>query len=298
MEFRILGPLEVLKDGRALELGGRKQRLLLATLLLEANRVVSTDRLIDALWEEEPPETAQKALQVYVSQLRKLLGSERLETRPPGYLLRVEPDEFDLARFRVLQAGRRFSEALSLWRGPPLEEFALERFARVEVARLEELRLACLEGQIEGELAAGRDGELAGELEALVEQHPLRERLRALQMLALYRAERQAEALVAYQDARRALVEGLGLEPGKSLRELHQAILNQDPALDLVVEDASGADATRGALVGRERELDQLGTGLEDAFAGRGRLFLLVGEPGIGKSRLADELISRARARG
>src|SRR5437762_1817083 len=156
MEFRILGPLEVLSDGQVLDLGGQKQRALLALLLVEANRVVSIDRLIEALWEEEPPETAQKALQVYVSQLRKLLGRERLQTKAPGYLLRIEPDELDLARFRDLQEEGRLREALSLWRGPPLADFSYQRFAQPEISRLEALRLACLEERVEAELDQGR----------------------------------------------------------------------------------------------------------------------------------------------
>src|SRR5438105_1558762 len=144
MEFRILGALEVVDGGRPLDLGGQKQRALLAILLLEANRIVSADRLIEALWEQKPPETALKALQVYVSQLRKLLGKERLQTKAPGYLLRLEPDELDLAHFQRLQEQGRLHEALALWRGPPLAEFEHYRFARVEVDRLEELRLVCL----------------------------------------------------------------------------------------------------------------------------------------------------------
>ncbi len=232
MEFRILGPLEVVENGRQLDVGGAKQRALLAILLLHANEVVSTDRLIDALWEDDAPETGRKALQVYVSQLRKTLGKDRITTRSPGYRLQVEPEELDLSRAqRLLQDGEA-TEALALWRGPALADFAYERFAHSEIARLEDLRLACLEERIEGDLAAGRPGQLVGELEALVREHPLRERLRAQLMLALYRSGRQAEALEAYQDARQALVEELGIEPGRSLRELQQAILQQDPALD------------------------------------------------------------------
>jgi YVTN family beta-propeller protein len=233
MEFRMLGPLEVLSDGQALDLGGAKQRTLLAVLLLDANSVVSRDRLIDALWEDEPPETAQKALQVYVSGLRKLIGPERLRTRAPGYLLDLEGDEVDLERFRALQAQGRLAEALSLWRGPPLSDLADRRFAQAEVARLVDLHLACQEERIEQDLQARRHAELTGELEALVAEHPLRERLRCQLMLALYRSGRQAEALDAYQAARRTLVEELGIEPGRELRELHQRILNQDPDLDL-----------------------------------------------------------------
>lgn len=297
LEFSLLGPLEVRSDGLALDLGGRKQRALLALLLLEGNRVVSSERLIDALWDQQPTRTAQKALQVYVSGLRKLLGKERVETKPPGYLLRVESDEFDLARFRRFQAEGRLQEALALWRGPPLAEFAFDRFAQAEIARLEELRLVCLEERIERDLARGRHGALVGELEALTNEHPLREQLLAQLLIALYGSGRQAEALEAYQTARRAFVDELGIEPGRSLRELHQAILRQDPALDLPAKPGPAAEPKSGAFVGREAELAALFAGLDSAIAGRGRLFLLVGEPGIGKSRLADELMAEARVR-
>jgi DNA-binding SARP family transcriptional activator/tetratricopeptide (TPR) repeat protein len=301
IEFRILGPLEVLSDGHAVELGGPKQRALLALLLLEANRVVSIDRLIDALWGEEPPETAGKALQVYVSQLRKLLGKERLVTRAPGYMLRAEAHELDLARFQLLRGAGSLREALALWRGPPLGDLAQQPFAQAEIARLEELRQTCLEERIEADLAAGRHAEVAGELEALVAQQPLRERLRELHLVSLYRSGRQAEALAAYKEARAGFVDTLGIEPGKSLRDLQQAILRQDSSLDLRPESTEAAEATdtsRGVFVGRESELEELRGALDAAFAGRGRLFLLVGEPGIGKSRLAEELARHARERG
>ena len=250
MEFRILGPLEVLSDARPLDLGGRKQRTLLAVLLLEANRVVSVDRLIEVLWPDETPGTAPKALQVYISQLRKQLGPERLQTKAPGYLLRIAEGELDLERVRRLREEGRLLEALSLWRGPPLADFAYESFAQGEIVRLEELRLACLEERIEADLAGGRHGELVGELEALVREHPLRERPRTQLMLSLYRSGRQAEALEAYQSARATLVEELGIEPGKTLRELEQAILRQDPALELeappgVPEEPQSAPAHR-----------------------------------------------------
>jgi DNA-binding SARP family transcriptional activator/tetratricopeptide (TPR) repeat protein len=296
MEFRILGPLEVLRDGGMLELERKKERTLLVVLLLEANRVVSTDRLIEALWEGRPPQTASKALQVYVSKLRKLLGKDRVQTSPAGYMLCVEDGELDVELFQRLYGEGRHAEALSLWRGEPLADFSYQRFARSEQARLVELRLACLEDRIDGDLAAGRHAELVGELEGLVGEQPLRQRVRGQLMLALYRSGREAEALEAYQDGRRALVEELGVEPSRELREMQQAILNQDPSLDVVAERAPAG--SERLFVGRESELEQLSAGLGDAVAGRGRLFLLVGEPGIGKSWLADELIGRARVRG
>jgi predicted ATPase/DNA-binding SARP family transcriptional activator len=232
MDFRILGPLEVSSDGQTLDLGGQKQRVLLAMLLLSANGVVSSDRLVEALWEDEPPDTARKALHVYVSQLRKLLGHDRLVTQAPGYRLRVEPEELDLDRFRRLHQEGRLDEALALWRGPPLSEFTYQRFARAEIARLEELRLGCLESRIERDLESGLHQTVVGELETLVGSHPLREGLRRQLMLALYRCGRQAEALDVYQHGRETLVEELGIEPSRGLRELQQAILNQDPALE------------------------------------------------------------------
>jgi class 3 adenylate cyclase len=233
MDIRILGPLEVLEEGRALELGGAKQRAVLAMLALNANRAVSLEQLAEGVWDGRPPESARKALQVYATHVRKLLGKERLETTGGGYLLRVEPDELDLVRFERLRVAGELDAALALWRGEPLADLADLGFARAEAARLDELRLTCLEQRIERELAAGRHAELVGELEALVHAHPHRERLCAQLMLALYRSGRQAEALEAYQAARTALVDGLGIEPGRELRELHQQLLRQDPALDL-----------------------------------------------------------------
>ena len=298
MEFRILGPLEVIEDGRELDLGGQKQRALLAVLLLHANEVVSSDRLIEALWEEQPPGSAGKAVQVYVSQLRKVLGRDRVRTRAPGYLLEVAPEELDLARFHALRADGKPREALALWRGAPLSEFAYERFAQVEIARLHELHLACLEDRTDGELADGRHREVVAELEMLVADNPLRDRTRAQLMLALYRSGRQAEALEAFEDARRALVDELGIEPSRELRDLQRAILNQDPGLDLRSGPTAESDGGRAAFVGRSAELSELTRALDDAIAGRGSLFLLGGEPGIGKSRLADELVAHARGRG
>src|SRR6266545_1418541 len=308
MEFRILGPLEVCGEAGPLPLGGAKQRALLAILILHANEVVSAERLLDDLWGERQPTSGTKALHVYISQLRKVIGDDRVLTRAPGYALRLDPEELDVNRFQRLreqaeaaephEAGAILREAISLWRGTPLADVAYESFAQAEIARLEELRTSALEQRIDADLELGRHAELVGELEALVNEHPLRERLQGQLLLALYRSGRQAEALAAYRKARRALVEELGIEPGKSLRELHQTILRQDPALDLLAATAPAAEPPRSAFVGREGELAELVAGLDDAFAGRGRLFLLVGEPGIGKSRLADELIMQARRRG
>jgi predicted ATPase/DNA-binding SARP family transcriptional activator len=233
MRYGILGTLEVSDDGRAIDVSGAKQRALVAVLLINANRVVASDELIDALWEDHAPETARKALQVLVSQLRKLLGRERVVTKGPGYLLRVDADELDLDRFQRLVDEGKPREALSVWRGAPLADFTYQRFAQSEIGRLEELRLATLEDRIDADLLDGRHAELVGELESLIALHPLRERLRGQLMLALYRSARQAEALEAYQAARWVLVEELGIDPGRALRELHQAILNQDPSLDL-----------------------------------------------------------------
>jgi DNA-binding SARP family transcriptional activator/tetratricopeptide (TPR) repeat protein len=242
VEFRILGPLEAWEDGSPVALGGAKQRALLAVLLLYANEVVSTERLIDLLWEE-PPAKATKAVQVYASRLRKALGGRMPTSRPPGYLLALSPEQLDLARFRRLReearrdptgAPEKLEEALALWRGQALAEFAGEPFAQVERGRLEEERLGALEEWIEAGLALGRHTALVGELEALVATHPLRERPRRQLMLALYRCGRQAEALAAYREARRLLVEELGIEPGRALQQLEQGILRQDAALELV----------------------------------------------------------------
>lgn len=307
MEFRILGPLEVADDGRVLDLGGARQRALLAILLIRRGEVVPADRLIEDLYGVQPPATAAKSLQVHVSRLRKALGpAGQLRTRGGGYVLE---GDLDLDRFELLlAAGRRalangdpkaaagaFIEGLALWRGPPLVDVGYEQFAQTEITRLEELRTSCIEERIEAELALGRHGHIVGELEQLVAVHPLRERLRAQLMLALYRSGRQAEALEAYQEGRRLLLDELGLEPGKSLRELETAVLQQDPSLDFV---PTREQVPASGFVGREAELGELMGGLEDALRGRGRLFLLVGEPGIGKSRLAEELMRRARARG
>jgi DNA-binding SARP family transcriptional activator len=253
MEFRILGPLEVVEDGRPVRVERRLTRALLAYLLLHANEPVSPERIVDELWGPEPPRTATASLQNYVSRLRKTLGAERLRLEPGGYVLRVDPELFDLARFDrlvsegMVSSGRQRAEllraALALWRGPPLEDLVLEDFAQAEIGRLGERRLAAVEERVEAELELGLHGELVAELERLVAANPLRVRLRRQLMLALYRAGREQEALDAYQEARRMLRDDIGLEPSEELRSLEQAILRQDPAL----RAAPAADVERVA---------------------------------------------------
>ena len=264
LQFRLLGPLEVTRGGEPVGLGGPKQRALLTLLLVDAGRAVSTDRLIDALWGEQPPRTAPTSLQNFVSQLRKLLGPDVVVTKPPGYLLRVEPSQLDVERARTLldeaktasasERRGKLREALALWRGPPLEEFAYEAFAEGEIARFEELRLTLLEERLEAEIESGQAAELVGELEALVAEHPLRERFREQLMLALYRSGRQAEALEAFQQGRRVLVDELGIDPSPRLQQLHGAILRQE--IDLQPARAAPAqdhfeDVARTILQGR-----------------------------------------------
>ena len=269
MEFRILGPLEAVEHERAIPLGGARQRALLALLLTRANEVVSADRLINELWGEQPPQAPLNALQYHVSQLRKALGRpDAIVTRTPGYLLKVEAEELDLFRFERLVAAARVAEpdaaasllreALALWRGTPLADLAYEEFARPEIARLEELRLAAIELRIEADLALAGHADVAAELEALVGKHPFRENLRAQLMLALYRCGRQAEALAAYQEGRRVLVDGLGVEPGPALRDLEQAILRQEEALDAPGALAAAEAGAILVVVSRQEALDEL----------------------------------------
>jgi ABC-type transport system substrate-binding protein/DNA-binding SARP family transcriptional activator/streptogramin lyase len=266
LEFRILGPFEARRDGRALELPAGKSRGLLALLLLHRNEVVSVDTLVDRLWGERPPATAAKNVQVYVSHLRKALGDGTLLTRTPGYLLRLEPGQLDVDRFQALleeargqqpaQAAERLRAALALWRGEPLADFRYDSFAQEEIRRLEELRLAALEERIEAELALGRHEDVLSELESLARANPLRERLQGQLMLALYRCGRQAEALEAYRAARRRLVEELGLEPSPELQRLERAILAHDPTLAAparVARPDRGAAAKMPSLFGARR---------------------------------------------
>jgi DNA-binding SARP family transcriptional activator len=248
LDFRILGPLEVVGESGRVRLGGPKQRATLAILLLNANRVVSVERLADDLYTGAVPVTAVTQVQRQISELRKALASpSAIETRSPGYVLHLSPDQLDLYRFErrtdeashaleggdVRTAASLLREALDLWRGSPLADLAYESFARSSIERLEEIRLAAVEQRIEVELRLGRHAELVGELEGLAAEHPLRERLRAQLMLALYRSGRQAEALEIYRSTRDALVEKFGIEPTQALHELERAILTQDPSLEL-----------------------------------------------------------------
>jgi DNA-binding SARP family transcriptional activator len=328
IEFRLLGPLEVLRDGDPLKVVAPRQRGLLAILLAHANELVPADRLAEQLWAGRPPRTAATALQVHVSRLRKILetgtGDPRVVvTRDPGYLVRATAEQLDTLRFEQLLArGRRtlvegdasraaavLDQALDLWRGPALGELAELSFATGWAARLEQLRLAAVEERIEAHLSCGRHADLVAELERLVAAEPLRERLWAHLMVALYRTGRQAEALRAYGRLRAILAEELGIDPSPKLRRLEDAILRQDDALEWtpVREAAPRADrpaalrdgAHRPApFVGRTPELESLRHWLDRAVSGEGRLVLLRGEPGIGKTGIAEEVAAAARARG
>jgi predicted ATPase/DNA-binding SARP family transcriptional activator len=297
MKFRLLGAFEVEDGGRVLQLGGSKPRALLASLLLRANSVVARDVLIEELWGGDPPASAAHSIEVYVSRLRRQLPG-RLETREGGYLLRVDPAEVDAAQLEELlddarraraagdatRAGERADAALALWRGAALSGLELVGVLAAEAARLEELRLLCLEERAECALAAGRHVEILPELESLARRHPLREGVRGQLMLALYRCGRQADALAEYRRARRDLVDELGIEPGAALRELERAILCQEPGLG-----AAMVPRPAGAFIGREREVDAVLA----LLVGDARLVTLVGPGGVGKTRLALEVAAR-----
>jgi WD40 repeat protein/DNA-binding SARP family transcriptional activator len=330
MEFRILGPLEVIDRGRVVRLGEGRQRALLALLLLRSNQVISSDRLVEELWDDGPTPTAPKMLQKYVWQLRTTLDdraldrdSQRVVTRGQGYLLHVGPDELDATRFeRLLADGRRaraagrpdaaeaLRDALALWRGPALEEFADRSFARADIARLEEMRLTALEERISVDLDLGRHAEVIAELEALVAAQPLRERFRSQLMLALYRSDRQAEALRVYRDTHRMFGEELGLDPSPELQRLERSILAQDPSLEwkpraataMAAPPAPGEPPYRGLeyfdvkdsawFFGRERLTARL---LDRARATR--LLAVVGASGSGKSSLVRAGLVASRDR-
>ena len=320
MDFQILGRLEVLDEGRgSVAVAGSKQRALLALLLLHGNETLSTTRLIDELWGEEPPATAAKTVQVHVSRLGKSLAAGGNGNGSAGLVLTAStvtscawtpsgstrPGSSGCSpreeRARGGTPGACCLDAracVGAGRGPPLADLAYERFAQSEIARLEELKGVALELLIEAKLALGRHAEVIAELETLTREHPYRERLRGLLMLALYRSDRQADALQAYQDARRQLVAELGIEPGQQLRDLERAILAQDPALSLpAVEpvESPAELATGTPIEGREADLEWLRAQWRAAREGPGRLAVIVGARGMGKTRLAAELAAEVR---
>jgi predicted ATPase/DNA-binding SARP family transcriptional activator len=309
LEFRLLGPLEVLAGGNRVPIPGAKERSLLALLLLHAGRVVSADRLLEELWGEHLPDDPANALQSRVAKLRRALGQTGahglLASRRPGYVLEVAPEQLDIHRFErllakareaagTIDAANRFEEALALWRGPALADFAHEGFAQAEIGRLEELRLVAVEGRLDAELAAGHHAELVGQLEALVAAHPLRERFRAQLMAALYRSGRQADALAAYRAARTVLADELGIDPSPELQQLERAILTQDPSLaapEPLAGPPGNLPARLTSFVGRRTELERVQQLLADQ-----RLVTLTGPGGVGKTSLA--LAAAAQAAG
>jgi len=325
--FGILGPLEVRLDGTLVRVGGPRQRALLALLLCHANTVVSVDQLTEELLRDQPAESAERMLRVQISRLRKVLadGAPRVLARPRGYVLRVEPGELDLEVFEQRVAVGRdalaqgdpgraavlLGEAESLWRGRPLADLEFEPFARFEIQRLESLRLLAVEDRIEAELAIGQHAGLCPELERLVAEHPLRERLRGQLMLALYRSGRQAEALAVFHDTRRILDAELGIEPGPALRQMHERVLAADPVLDLpapaaaTARGAFTAAATRSlprdtaSFTGRQAELARLLGAMDGLAAGSGvvGIHAIDGMAGIGKTALAVHAAHRLAGR-
>jgi DNA-binding SARP family transcriptional activator/predicted ATPase len=318
MEFSILGPLDVRGEGQAVTTGASKEWALLALLLLNADRVVPVDRLVDELWGEQVPGSAQKMVQIYVSRLRKQLPAGLIQTRGRGYRLALGEHVLDLRRFEQLaaegrqalrggqaaEAAEMLHEALGLWRGAALAEFS-EPFAEVEGARLAEQQLACLEDRIDADLAFDRHHELVAEVEALVRRHPLRERLRSQLMLVLYRAGRHAEALDAYHSFRRLLDEELGIEPSEALKELERRILRQDASLAVPAATAPArtagfappaplASAGAERPIGRDRELERLGQLLAEARRGQRRVVFVTGEAGIGKTTIVESFVASA----
>jgi predicted ATPase/DNA-binding SARP family transcriptional activator len=305
-DFRVLGPLEVVRDRQPIRIGAPKERALLVYLLLNGDAAVSTDRIIDALWGDAPPATATKLVQLYVSHLRTKLGRDAIATVPSGYRAEVAYGSLDSLRFEeLLREGREarrtgnaqlaeaiLSRALALWRGPALADASVAGFAGAEAARLDELRVDCAEERCAAWLALGRHEDVLAESQRLSSEHPHRERLRGLHMVALYRAGRQVEALEAFRETRTELLEELGLEPGDDLRAVELAILRHDPGLAASASPAAAADAPPTAmtpLIGREREVSDL---RDLVLREEVRLVTLVGAGGSGKTRLALALAS------
>ena len=318
MDFAVLGPLEVTDEGVRLDLGGLRQRRLLAQLLLRANEVVSLDRLVASVWDgDDVPDTADRVIRSYVSRLRRSLQPDAsaddlralIPARAPGYVLEVDPDRVDAARVERLSAEgtarlgvgevdaalELFDQALSLWRGRSYDEFADQEWATPEAQRLEELRSQIVEEQIESRLRLAHHMDLVGELEALVERYPLRERMWGHLMLAQYRCGRQADALRTYQTLRSTLVEEVGIDPSPSVQELEQRILQQDPALDVDLPDkivraaaTRRLPAPRTSLIGREADLSEIARALRSS-----RLVTVIGVGGVGKTRVTLEVARR-----
>jgi DNA-binding SARP family transcriptional activator len=298
MQIRVLGPFEASVDDRPLAVGGAKQRSVLAMLGLEAGRTVSADRLIEGLWGDDPPASAAKMVQNYVWRLRG--GGIAIVTHGRAYELDVDRDQVDACRLERLVAeaargngnGNTARAALALFRGDPLADLADEPFAIDEIRRLEELRVTAAELAIDADLAVGRHHELIGEIDALLAANPLRERLHGQRMLALYRCGRQAEALEAYRQARETLVEEIGIEPSAELRRLHEAILRQDPSLDVepAAPELPRELEASTPLIGRDDVLERL--------RGRAGLIALVGAYGMGKTRVAAEIAAEVHREG
>jgi predicted ATPase/DNA-binding SARP family transcriptional activator len=304
IEFRVLGPLEVVRGAEQVRIPGDKERALLASLIIRSGEVVSTDQLIDHLWGDDLPDNPANALQAIVSRLRRALGGDRvIATKKPGYRLQLLPESIDAVRFEDLvqratrlgaddpsRASELLAEALSLWRGPPYADLAYEDLAQPERARLDDLRIAALEEKIAADLALGRNSDALTELERLVSEHPLRERLRGQLMLALYRSGRQADAIAAYHETRRVLDEELGLDPGPELENVYQQILRHDASLEAAGEFIAGARRTNlparvTSFVGRDAEIQEV-----TALLRTNRLVNVIGPGGAGKTSLAIEV--------